>query len=160
LKQSQRQGGTSPARLTNAYPLGKGADGQVVPTPPNRYAQVMASPAPSQSGRASSQYCYARDVPSAGGPVASVSASPSPALNPTPGRSGPGWLRRTGFELLDNKPAYALEADQKGQRWLYVTGGSGVDLEPYIGKHVELYGPMVYHGVLRTNYMTVTQVVP
>src|SRR5262249_8646107 len=49
LKQSQRQGGTSPARLTNAYPLGKGADGQVVPTPPNRYAQVMASPAPSQS---------------------------------------------------------------------------------------------------------------
>ncbi len=160
LKQSQRPGGPSPVRLTNAYPLSPGTDSRLVPTPAGPYTTAAASPTLAPPGRALSQYCYVRDVPPPAGQVTSLSASSSPPLRPVPGRSGPGWLRRTGGWYLDNKPAYALEADQRGQLRLYVTAGPGVDLEPHIGKHVELYGSLVYHKELRTNYMTVTQVVP
>jgi hypothetical protein len=43
---------------------------------------------------------------------------------------------------------------------MYVTGMPGLNLEPYVNRVVELFGPMVYRGDLRTNYMTASQVRP
>jgi len=77
---------------------------------------------------------------------------PAPVVQP----SGPGQLRRAGF-FVDGKQAYVLENSQ-GRPLLYVTAQTGLNLEPYVNRNVELYGPVIYHGDLRNNYMTATQV--
>jgi hypothetical protein len=160
LKRNPGNGSLSPARLTNAYPLNSSIDSRLVAAPPNANAQVMMSaPAAPTPGRAISQYTYARDVPAAAGPPAAVNVGSSPALGLTPGRSGPCWLRRTGNLFLDDRPLFALEK-VRGQLTMYVTAEPGVNLEAYVGKQVELFGPIMYRGDLKTNYMTVTQVAP
>lgn len=77
---------------------------------------------------------------------------PTPIVQP----SGPGRLRRAGF-FVDGKQAYVLENSQ-GRPLLYVTAQAGLNLEPYVNRTVELFGPTVYHGDLRTNYMSAAQV--
>jgi hypothetical protein len=52
-----------------------------------------------------------------------------------------------------------LETSQ-GLPMMYVTPEPGIDLEPYVNQNVQLFGPAIYHGELRANYMTVTQVQP
>jgi hypothetical protein len=71
--------------------------------------------------------------------------------------SGPGRLRRAGF-LVDGKQAYVLENSQ-GRPLLYATGQGNMTLDPYLNRGVELWGPLIYRGDLRTNYMTVNHVV-
>jgi hypothetical protein len=112
-----------------------------------------------------SQYCY---VPE---PCASVRLRPpilntpppplaastaGPASPPQPQWHGPGRLIRTSF-FLDGKPAYRFEP-ATGQMWSYVTAGPDVELGPYDGKSVNLYGMLAYHGELRTSSMSVLQV--
>jgi len=71
--------------------------------------------------------------------------------------SGPGVLRACGF-AIDGMAAYVLENNRDGTR-LYVTAQQGVNLQPYLGNMVELYGPMVYRGDIRGgNYMRVARV--
>ena len=72
--------------------------------------------------------------------------------------SDAGWLRRAAY-YLDNRPTYVLESSQ-GYPRLYVTAQPGLNLEPYLGSPVKLYGPMVYRGDIKTNYMTAVQVTP
>jgi MraZ protein len=70
--------------------------------------------------------------------------------------SGPGRLRRAGF-FVDGKQAYVLENSQ-GRPLLYVSGQSGMNLEPYVNRQVNLQGSVIYHGDLRADYMTATGV--
>lgn len=68
--------------------------------------------------------------------------APPPPVNTSPVvTSGPGWLRRTSFQI-DGKPAYVLE-DNAGQFRMYVTPQPGLNMEPYINRCVQLFGPMV-----------------
>jgi hypothetical protein len=131
---------------TASYP-GRGGDTRLIP-----------SPAAGSVPYATSQYTYYRDQgarPMYQPQMTSYSprlASPQPVIQ----SSGPAWLRRTSF-ALDNKVAYAVE-DDHGNLLMYVTAQSGVDLEPFRGRHVELWGPIYYHGLMKKNYMMVAQV--
>jgi hypothetical protein len=88
-----------------------------------------------------------RSAPQAAAPVVSPDGYPS---------SGPGLLYRSGRKI-DDVIAYRLESSL-GYPMLYVTARAGVDLESYVGHKVELFGPAVYRGELRGNYMTVVHV--
>jgi hypothetical protein len=73
-------------------------------------------------------------------------------------RSGPGRLERAPFQI-DNRPGYVL-MDSRGLPQMYVTAQDGLSLEEYVNRNVDLVGPIVYHGLLRKNYIRVTQVIP
>jgi hypothetical protein len=94
------------------------------------------------------------------GAVAAAPASARPMQSSAGGiyASGPGRLRRAG-RAMDNRPTYVLEA-APGRLPLYVTPQRGIDLEPYLNRKVELFGPAVYNGDLRANYMAVSRVQP
>jgi hypothetical protein len=134
--------------------------------PEARLSGTAVAPAP--GGQATSQYCYVKEnAPAPSQPTTmTTSRLPAPAPPPPPpaapaaqqSGSGPGRLYKAGF-FVDGKQAYVLETSQ-GRPRLYVTGTAGMSLEPYVNRVVELYGPMVYRGDLRTNYMTATQVTP
>jgi hypothetical protein len=81
-----------------------------------------------------------------GSPASDVPASP------------PGRLRRAG-RTVEYQRTYVLENDQ-GTPLLYVSPGPGIDLEPYLDHHVELFGPTAYRGDIRAYYMTVARVQP
>jgi hypothetical protein len=72
--------------------------------------------------------------------------------------SGPGRLRLSG-RSIDGRITYVLETTY-GQMLMYVTALPGVNLDPYLGRMVELNGPLVYRGDLRANYMTAQYAVP
>ena len=71
-------------------------------------------------------------------------------------QSSTGFLRRAGFQI-DGRQAYALESEP-GLLRMYVTAQSGVNLEPYVNREVELIGPVSYRGELRNNFMPVARV--
>ncbi|MGE3805491.1 MAG: SH3 domain-containing protein [Gemmataceae bacterium] len=81
-----------------------------------------------------------------------------PAANAALRSSGAGRLEKAPF-LLNNQPAYVLVSSQ-GLPRLYVSAQPGVNLEPYVYRNVELIGPVVYRGDLRSNYMTAQQIRP
>jgi hypothetical protein len=85
-----------------------------------------------------------------------VGYAAQPPAAPLVQPSGPGRLRRAGF-FVDGRQAYVLENTQ-GRPLLYITAQQGLNLEPYVNRTVELFGPVIYHGELRTNYMTAAQV--
>jgi hypothetical protein len=118
------------------------------------YNTVNNQPRPNSAYGSSSQYTYFREgqPPPGSQPPAAGNAVAAPRW------SEPGWLRRAAFQI-DCKPTYALESSQAQLR-LYVTAQPGVNLEPYVNRTVNLYGPMWYSGEVKTNYMTVSQVVP
>jgi uncharacterized protein YgiM (DUF1202 family) len=84
--------------------------------------------------------------------------------NPEPDRgnfksTGNGMLRRTPF-LIDNKQAYALEKE-RGDVLYYVTAQSGINLDGYLNKRVELLGTEQVRGDVRgAPYMVVSKVNP
>jgi SH3-like domain-containing protein len=116
----------------------------------NRIANLQQSAAgpgpPATTVAAPGTPIQPRGIPQPPAPVAAVDAFPS---------SGPGYLSRSG-RRIDSLVAYRLESTQ-GFPTLYVTPQAGVDLEPYVGRKVELTGPAVYRGDLRANYMTVVR---
>jgi hypothetical protein len=90
--------------------------------------------------------------------------SPQPqqsAYTPPPGmyRSGAGSLRRAGRGVDGAATTYVHET-LRGTGRLYVTAAPGIDLEPFLNRSVEVYGPVVYRGDLRAYYMTATYVMP
>ncbi len=71
--------------------------------------------------------------------------------------TGVGSLRRAGFNI-DGKQAYALESD-RGQVLYYVTAGSGVGLDAFVNRAVDLLGAVQVRGDIRGGqYMVVAQV--
>jgi hypothetical protein len=74
-------------------------------------------------------------------------------------RSGPGHLTRAAC-LIDGRRAYLLQT-AAGEVRMYVTAAAGVnlDLEPYVGRNVELLGQIVPSNV-RPQYMVVSRVIP
>jgi hypothetical protein len=92
------------------------------------------------------------------GEACAPGTSPPPATPAGMYSSGPGRLRRAGRQL-DGKTAYVLEGGP-GRLPLYVTGQTGIDLEPYVNRKVELVGPSIYRGDLRANFMAVSRVQP
>jgi len=112
-------------------------------------------PAYYPTAQATSQYTYVKDTPNPVGQAVGYGQRPA-APAPVVAWKGPGVLRRTGM-FMDGKPAYALETNQER---MYATPQQGVDLEPYVNRAVSLYGPILFRGDVRTNYMTVTHLAP
>ncbi len=69
-------------------------------------------------------------------PAAAGAASPGGTVT-----SGPGWLRRTGV-TIEGRPAYVLE-DSRGQPRYYLLAQQGLNLETFVNRPVEVFGPMV-----------------
>jgi hypothetical protein len=91
--------------------------------------------------------------------TASASAPVSTRPPETPGvYSQSGFLRRAG-RAVEGRRTYCLESPT-GYPLMYVTAQAGLDLEPYLNRQVELWGPANYNGALRANYMTATRVQP
>lgn len=99
---------------------------------------------------ARADYLSRRSVTTAARPITPIPPSNAPpplAGGPGPWnastmmKSGPGVLRRAAFQI-DGQTAYALE-DDRGYPRMYVTAQPGLNLEPFINRRVELFGPMV-----------------
>jgi hypothetical protein len=56
-------------------------------------------------------------------------------------RSGPGWLRRSGVSI-ESRMAYVLE-DDAGRVRYYLVPQTGLNLEAFVNRPVEVFGPMV-----------------
>jgi hypothetical protein len=68
-----------------------------------------------------------------------------------------GQLRKA-YQSVDWKSTYAL-VGLRGEVVSYVTG-KDVELEPYLGRNVQLTGQAWWRGDLRANYMTASRVTP
>jgi hypothetical protein len=90
-----------------------------------------------------------RPVPA---PATPVSRGATPSSWPTYA----GRLSRAG-RAIEGRTAYRLEA--QGYPLMYVVG-AGIDLEPYVGRNVQLTGPAEYNGDLRANFMSAAKAVP
>jgi hypothetical protein len=140
------------------------------PMPTASSGQAVLASAPRPRGGVGSQYCYVPDgwqpvrlIPPPSGtvppPTGPTSQSYSPAQAAPVGQwYGPGRLYRTAF-FVEGKQTYGLEPVNGGQR-LYVTAGGDLKLDPWVEKRIYLFGPVRYHGELRTYHMTAAQVVP
>ncbi|MFL5330963.1 MAG: hypothetical protein ACJ8C4_18880 [Gemmataceae bacterium] len=68
--------------------------------------------------------------------------------------SGPGTLRRASFQI-EGQRAYVLE-DTYGNPRLYVIGQQGINLDPFVNRQVEMFGPMANRAELTAGgYMSV-----
>ena len=147
-----REGYRGPAAPAAQQPPAGGTDGRLIPTPSYYpYGQNTAGYSP--PCRASSQYTYAQDTPQRPVQAQPVSYPPNPA---TAQSGATGWLRRATF-FIDNKTAYVLETS-RCVPIMYVGAQPGLNLEPYVGRTVDLYGTVGYRPEVRTYYMTATNV--
>jgi len=70
--------------------------------------------------------------------------------------SGPGTLRRSAFQI-DGQPAFVLE-DSRGYPRIYVVAQPGLNLEPFVNRSVEMFGPITNRSELTNGgFMTVTK---
>jgi uncharacterized protein YgiM (DUF1202 family) len=70
--------------------------------------------------------------------------------------TGPGLLRRSAV-FINNQNAYVLE-DSRGVARVYVIPQPGLNLEPFVNRRVEMFGPMTNRGDLPSNgFITVTK---
>jgi hypothetical protein len=74
-------------------------------------------------------------------------------------RTGPGTFRLASQRILEGRQTY-LMVTRDNRPIAYVTAEPGVDLVPYIGREVELFGRAAYDGNLRMNLMAVERVEP
>jgi hypothetical protein len=86
-------------------------------------------------------------------PVGTVSAPGQSTATRYPGYSG--LLQHSG-RSLDERRTYLLWTAPL----MYVVPVAGLDLEPYVGRNVEISGPATYRGDLRANAMTAVSVRP
>ncbi len=72
-----------------------------------------------------------------------------------------GRLRMAG-RAVENVKTYVIEMEESGyvRPVAYVHAGQGVDLASQVGRVVEVWGPAVYRGDLRTNWITAMRVYP
>ncbi len=97
-------------------------------------------------------------------------ASSAPANREPANDSGqlpPGWVAfrgrvRLAGRAVEGARTYVVEMEERGyvRPVAYLTAGPGIDLGSQVGKVVEVCGPTVYRGDIRTNYMTVMRVFP
>jgi hypothetical protein len=79
----------------------------------------------------------------------------------------PGWvayrgrLREAG-RAVEGVKTYVIEMEERGyvRPVAYVSAGQRIDLASQVGRVIEVWGPAVYRGDLRTNYMTAMRVIP
>jgi hypothetical protein len=90
--------------------------------------------------------------------TANYQPNPDPASAGPVLRSDPGQLRLAG-RGVDGKRTYMLISGD-GRMLMYVTGQTGVDLEPYVDRNVQLTGPLVYRMDVRAYHMTAQQATP
>lgn len=128
------------------YPQQNVADPRMVPTP-----HVSGQPQFAPPGQVTSQYTYGQ-VP---GQLTSSNAGAAPGGNAL-NSSGPGLLSRAPF-WLDQKVTYVLSSSQGVPR-MYVSPQPGINLEPYVGRNVDLVGVVQYRGDVKTYLMHATQV--
>jgi hypothetical protein len=91
-------------------------------------------------------------------------AAPSSA---GPQQLPPGWvafrgrLREAG-RAIEGVKTYVVEMEEKGyvRPVAYARSGAGIDLGSQVGRVIEVWGPAVYRGDIRTNYMTVMRLIP
>ncbi len=81
----------------------------------------------------------------------------APAVNVPVLTSEPGTLRRAHC-AIDSRLTYMLRSSS-GFLLAYVTAEPGVDLEPYLDRTVQVYGPTVYRSDYRATYITAQRVV-
>jgi hypothetical protein len=92
------------------------------------------------------------------GQQANYASLQDPAAGYPPQLSPPGYLRQAG-RGVDSRPTYVLQNSQ-GLIEMYVTAQPGVDLQSYVGRNVQLYGPLVYRMDIRAQYMNAQRVTP
>jgi hypothetical protein len=78
--------------------------------------------------------------------------------SPPPSARNVGLLKRAGWNL-DNQTTYRLESSD-GRTPLYVLPQSGVNLEPFVDRNVEVEGPVEYRTGARANCMMAKTVKP
>jgi len=136
------------------------------PIVPAAYRPGPLPPPQPAAPRYSSGYIYAQDrgtgtfvpvsqpnLPASMPPVAATKPAPLPVSAAT---VGPGILRRA-HNTDQGRTLYYLE-DRNGQLTCYVLPTSSVNLEPLVGRLVQISGSVpVYHGQLRADFMTATQ---
>jgi SH3-like domain-containing protein len=89
-------------------------------------------------------------------PVARPSYAPVQPARGVIMTSGPGNLRRAAFQI-DGQPAFVLE-DYQGYARVYAIAQSGLNLEPFVNRRVELFGPMVQRAEFTgKGYMSVNR---
>jgi hypothetical protein len=130
------------------------ANGRQAPIPAYTYAPSTYPCVP--ASQPLSQYCYDADSAHTVRLVPPTTATASPSAVQSGQWYGPGRLRRAAF-TFDGKQLYALETDNNPVL-MYVTGAEGVNLTPYLGRTLFLFGAASYQGELRNNYMPATQV--
>jgi hypothetical protein len=89
-----------------------------------------------------------------------------PAMGTTASSQLPaGWVAfhgrlRPAGRAVENVKTYVIEMEESGyvRPVAYVHAGPGVDLASQVGRVVEVWGPAVYRGDLRTNYITAQRV--
>jgi hypothetical protein len=125
------------------------ADGRITPVPP------ASGPVPVQFASGAGGPPPYQVVCTSEGAVVNLAGVPTDTRGmPT---SGPGRLRRAG-RCIESQRTYVLEFERGGL--LYVLPQPGLDLEAYVNRHVELFGPITYRGDLRANAMNVCRVQP
>ena len=160
LREAQRNSAVSTIPTVQPQPI------QATPASQVRYGSNVGVPGGSQPAVqfappapvGTQQVASAGQPFTAGLPTTTPSAPWQPVTPEGYRSSGPGRLRRAG-RFLENRKTYVLESSQN-YPMLYVTPQAGLDLDLYIDHNVELYGPAIYRGDLRANYMTVVRVQP
>ncbi len=87
--------------------------------------------------------------------------------NDTAPRLPAGWvafhgrLREAG-RAVEGVKTYVIEMEERGyvRPVAYLSAGPGINLASQVGRVIEVWGPAVYRGDLRTNYMTAMRVIP
>ncbi len=146
LEQANRSPGVPANALTPARP------GQpIVPASEVRYSDSpnRIYPIPTQATPTVRLAAPSTSVPA----VYSPPAAPATAATAVAGfpSSGPGHLRHAG-RTVESQRTYVLE-NSRGIPILYVTPQAGLDLEPYVNRDVELFGPISYRSEIRANCM-------
>jgi len=141
--------------------LQKAADAETDPVRRAQILQMLASLPPRSS--AAQQAVYPSTVVAAaapaGGNTALYAGGSAATFIAAAKWSDYGELRRTAFREADGRPVYAL-VDAQGHTRIYATPLPNLSLEPYLGRHLSLYGPTFYNQNERVNEMTVSHVAP
>ncbi len=134
----------------------------IIPAPPPRVVPAVTlavrtnPPAGTEATSSFTPYSAGSGVGQSIRPASSNAAPWQPVTAEGYPSSGPGRLRTSG-RMVDGRRCYVLESDE-GYPRLYCAPNAGVNLEPYLNRNVELFGPAIYHGELRANYMTVVRI--
>ncbi len=93
-------------------------------------------------------------------------AGPAHAVNGS-GQLPAGWVAfrgrlRPAGRAVEGVKTYVIEMEERGyvRPVAYVSAGPQIDLASQVGRVIEVWGPAVYRGDLRTNYMTAMRVIP